>query len=98
MDKNTLLDLIDKVGFPILSSLFIGYCLFIAIKIILNDTKETLKKIHNIIFNIDSKLNSISMDVQILDILISDYTNLPQDKLKKNIIEHENRSNNKNNN
>lgn len=81
MEKE-LLKILSDLGFPILVSIIFGFGVFIAFKFILMDVIDAVKKIHNIIFMLESKMKSISNDIAVLDILISTALNVKPDFVK----------------
>lgn len=71
MEKEILIKLLSDVGYPILLAVLLGVFVFIAFKFILLDVLDTINRIRNIIFLIESKVKGISSDIAVLDVLVS---------------------------
>lgn len=82
MEKEILIKLLSDVGYPILLAVLLGLFVFIAFKFILLDVLDTIKRIHNIIYLVESKVKGISNDIAVLDVLVSTALDVKPDFLK----------------
>jgi len=73
------LDLISKVGFPIVSAIAAGYFIFLTLKFILDGTLSSLKNISSIIIRLDHRIDIMSNDLIRIDVLVSSALGLKPD-------------------
>jgi len=73
------LDLVGKVGFPIVSAIAAGYFIFLTLKFILDGTLSSLKNISSIIIRLDHRIDIMSNDLIRIDVLVSSALGLKPD-------------------
>lgn len=66
-----LLKILSDLGYPILVAILFGVGFFWTFKFILSETISSIKRIHNIVFHIESKIKTLTNNIAVLDILVS---------------------------